>query len=325
MGNFFKKLTANIFRSFYKGDKKEYSYKYGKEFYRWRVNLEHLIKDALLISFGVVLAGFGLKGFVLPNAFFDGGVTGISLIVNQLTNISVSFLIVVINLPFIFLGFKQMGKEFAIKSILAIFLLAMAIYFIDYPIITNDKLLISFFGGFFRSIGIGFSIRGGAVLDGTEIIAIYISKKTSLTIGDVILIFNIVIFSFVAAFFSIETAMYSVLIYFSASKTVDYIIEGIDEYSGATIVSNHSNEIRVMLIEKMHCGVTIYSGKRGYGKRGDTLNDIEIIYTVITRLEIGRLKSEIAKIDPHAFMTLSSIKDTKGGVIKKKSLKHNSH
>jgi len=297
-------------------------YKIAREFLRLRITVLNLIKDYSLIIIGVLSAGFGLKGFLLPNSFIDGGVTGISLLTNVITNVPISILIVVINIPFIILGYSQLGKSFAIKSIFAIGLLALALALINYPIITSDKLLIAAFGGFFLGAGIGLAVRGGAVLDGTEVLAIYLSKKTGLTIGDIILAFNIVIFSVAAYLLSVEIALYAILTYLAASKTVDFIIEGVEEYTGVTIISLHSEEIRKLITETLGRGVTIYTGKRGYGTHGHQLAQIDIIYTVITRLEIGRLQTEIEKIDKNAFIIMNSIKDTKGGMIKKRPLKH---
>jgi uncharacterized membrane-anchored protein YitT (DUF2179 family) len=298
------------------------NYAEAKELYKLKIEGTHLVKDILLICIGILSAGFGLEGFLLPNSFIDGGVTGISLLMTELTGTSLSILIVLINLPFVFLGYKQIGKAFAIKSILAICGLALIISVVHYPVITADKLLVSVFGGFFIGAGIGFAVRGGAVLDGTEILAVYLTKRTGLTMGDIILIFNILIFSVAAYLLSIETALYSVLTYMVAAKTVDFVIEGVEEYIGVTIVSSHSEEIRLMIIEKMGRGVTIYSGKRGYGKRGHSLNEIDIVYSVITRLEIAKLQTETDKIDPNAFIVMNRVKDTKGGIIKKRPLKH---
>jgi uncharacterized membrane-anchored protein YitT (DUF2179 family) len=258
---------------------------------------------------------------LLPNQFIDGGAMGISLLISETTNVSLSILIVAVNLPFLILGYSQIGKEFAIKSIIAIILLAVVVHIIPYPLITSDKLLIAVFGGFFLGTGIGMAIRGGSVIDGTEVLAIYLSKKTGLTIGDIILIFNIIIFSFGAYVLSVEIALYAILTYLAASKTVDFIIEGIEEYTGITIISEKSEEIRLMITEKLGRGVTLYNGKGGFGKKDEISKQIDIIYTVITRLEIARLKTEVDKIDSKAFLIMSSIKDTKGGMIKKRSLK----
>ena len=284
------------------------------------VTTSHFTSDLIFIVIGIISAGFGLKGFLLPSSFIDGGVTGISLLTSEVTGISLSILIVGINLPFIVLGFSQVGREFAIKSIIAIIGLAMVVHLVPYPVVTTDKLLIAVFGGFFLGAGIGLAIRGGAVLDGTEVLAIYFSKKTGLTIGDIILIFNIIIFSFGAYILSIEIALYAILTYLSASKTIDFIIEGVEEYTAITIISNFSDDIRIMITEKLQRGVTIYNGKGGYGKKGDNLKDIDIVFTVVTRLEVARLKTEIDIIDSEAFIIMGSLKDTKGGMIKKRPL-----
>ena len=280
-----------------------------------------MFKDIIFISMGILAAGFGLKGFLLPNGFIDGGVTGISLLTEALTDYSLSVLIVIFNVPFIVLGYFQIGKSFAFQSVVAIVGLAFALEGIDYPIITTDKLLVAVFGGFFLGAGIGLSVRGGAVLDGTEVLAIYLGRKTGLTIGNLILVFNILIFSTAAYLLSMETALYSILTYLAASKTVDFVIEGVEEYIGVTIISTYSEEIRVMIIERMGRGVTIYDGKRGFGKRGENLNKTDIVYSVITRLEITKLQTEIQKIDPNAFIVMSSVKDLKGGMIKKRQFK----
>ena len=297
------------------------SYTVAKQVINLKIVATRLFRDIIFISLGILAAGFGLKGFLLPNGFIDGGVTGISLLTEAMTNYPLSLLIVIINVPFIILGYFQIGKSFAIKSIFAIVGLAFALTLIDYPIITSDKLLIAVFGGFFLGAGIGLSVRGGGVLDGTEVLAIYFSKKTGLTIGDFVLIFNLIIFSIAAYLLSIETALYSILTYFAASKTIDFIIEGVEEYIGVTVISTRSEDIRVMIIEKIGRGVTMYEGKGGFGKRGASLNKIDIIYSVITRLEINRLQTEIEKIDPNAFIVMNSVKDLKGGMIKKRQFK----
>mgnify|MGYP001254739811 FL=1 len=279
--------------------------------------MKNLLKHVFFISLGVLSAGFGLKGFLLPNGFIDGGVTGISLLLEALTNYPLALLIVIINAPFILLGYFQIGKLFTIKSIAAISGLALALIFVDYPIITSDKFLIPVFGGFFLGSGIGLTIRGGGVLDGTEVLAIYLSKKTGLTIGDLIFIFNIIIFAIAAYLLSIETALYSILTYLTASKTVNIVVDGVEEYIGVTIISSKSEEIRIMIIEEMGKGVTIYNGKRGYSKTGNNLNNTDVIYSVITRLEMTRLQTEIQKIDSDAFIIMNKVMDLQGGHLPK--------
>ena len=321
MNNILRRVLANTLRKSGNtlGLEAMSPYRIAKSFYLLRLSLLHRLKAVLLAGVGVLSAGFGLEGFLLPNGFIDGGVTGISLLVAEITQLPLPVLIVVINIPFIVLGYRQIGRSFAVRSILAIAALAVVIALIKFPVITSDKLLIATFGGFFLGMGIGLAIRGGAVLDGTEVLAIFLSRKTGLKVGDVILLFNILIFAVAAWLLSIEVALYAILTYLAASKTVDFVVEGVEEYIGVTIVASHHEEIREMIVQKMQRGVTVYSGLRGHGKRGE-LQHTEIIFTVVTRLEIARLQNEIQKIDPNAFVATHVVRDTRGGIIKKRPM-----
>lgn len=281
--------------------------------------IRQYLKDTLYILVGIACASIGFKGFLLTNQFIDGGATGISLLISALSGIPLPLLLICINIPFILLGFRVVGNEFAIKTCLAIFVLAACLALVELPNITDDNLLVAVFGGFFLGAGIGFAVRGGAVIDGTEVLAIFLSKKLKTTIGDIIIVINALIFSAAAYFLGIDIALYSMITYLSASKTLDFIVEGIEEYTGVTIVSESSEEMRKMIIEEMGRGVTLYKGKNGYGKRGQS-NEVDIVYTVITRLELSKLHTEIEKIDPNAFVVMHSVKDTKGGMIKKRPL-----
>lgn len=304
------------------GKAKDFSaYEMAKGFRELQIEIRRHIKDIILIAMGIFSAAFGFKGFLLTNQFIDGGATGISLLISALTPVPLYLLLVLVNIPFILLGYKIIGKAFAIKTALAISGLALVVATVHFPNVTNDNLLVAIFGGFFLGAGIGLSVRGGAVIDGTEVLAIFLSRKFGTTMGDIIIAINVLIFSAAAYFLSIEIAMYSMVTYLAASKTLDFIIEGIEEYMGVTIISSHSEEIRSMIINTMGRGVTIYSGKRGYGSHGES-TEIDIVYSVVTRLELNRLNNEILKIDPNAFVIMSSIKDTKGGMIKKRPLKH---
>jgi len=300
---------------------KQSKYMLAKKVFQFKVFFVSSIRDFILLTMGVLSAGFGLKGFLFPSKFVDGGATGISLLISQTSHLPLSILLIIVNIPFIFLGYHQIGRAFVLKTSLAIIGLALVVAFLPYPVITNDKLLVAIFGGFFLGAGIGLAVRGGGVLDGTEVLAIYVSKRTSLTIGDVILLINIIIFSFAANLLGLEIALYSILTYLAASRTVDFIIEGIEEYTGVTIISPKNHEIAEMITEKIGRGITMYKGTRGFGKRGHSEKDMDIIFTVITRLEISRIQTEIAAIDPHAFVVMHSIKDTRGGMIKKRPLK----
>lgn len=292
-----------------------------KAYRKLHITIKRYIKDIFLITAGIFAASFGFKGFLLTNHFIDGGVTGISLLTSALTNIPLYILIICFNIPFVVLGYKILGKSFAIKTAIAISGLALCVATVNFPNVTNDNLLVAIFGGFFLGAGIGLSVRGGAVIDGTEVLAIFLSKKLGTTMGDIIVLINILIFSSAAYLLSIEIALYSLITYLAASKTLDFIVEGIEEYIGVTIVAARSEEIRLMIINVMGRGVTVYNGKRGYGKTGET-KEVDIIYTVVTRLELNKLNTEIEKIEPTAFVVMNSVKDTKGGMIKKRPLNH---
>ncbi len=301
-------------------ERKEYSrIQLAKGFRLFRIELIRLIKDIFLISLGIASAAFGLESFLLPNNFIDGGCTGIALLTSEISHFSLSVLLVLINIPFILLGYRTVGIRFAVKTAVAIAGLAIVVATVHFPIVTNDKLLVAIFGGFFLGGGIGMAVRGGAVLDGTEVLAIFLSKKFGMTMGDIILTFNIIIFSVAAYLLSVETALYSIITYLAASRTVDFIIEGIEEYIGVTIVSGKSDEIREMITNQMGRGITVYKGKRGFGSHGESA-ETDIIYTVITRLELNKLNNEIQKIDEQAFVVMNSVKDTRGGMIKKRPL-----
>lgn len=296
-------------------------YELAKGFRELKINLLRLVRDVFFMAAGILSAAFGLESFLLPNDFIDGGATGISLLISELADIPLYMLLITVNIPFVYLGYKVIGRNFAIKTAIAITGLAITVAFVHFPQITHDKLLVSVFGGFFLGAGIGLSVRGGAVIDGTEVLAIFLSKKLGTTIGDFIIMFNVLVFSAAAYLLSVETALYSMITYLVASKALDFVIEGIEEYTGVTIVSPHSEEIRMMIMEKIGRGLTVYKGKRGFGSHGER-NDIDIIYTVVTRLELNKLNTEIEKIDPHAFVVMNSVKDTRGGMIKKRALKH---
>jgi len=269
-----------------------------------------------LIILGILSAGMGLKGFLLSSRFIDGGVTGVSMLLSDVLGIRLAILILVINLPFIALGYKQIGKVFAIKSALAIAGLSICLTVVKYPDVTPDKLLTAVFGGFFIGAGIGLAIRGGAVLDGTEIAALLVSKNSNLfKVGDVILILNIFIFSAAAFFLGIESALYSILTYFAASKTINFLLHGIEEYNAIIIISEKSELIRQTIIRDLGRGVTVYKGRGGLSD-----NQQDILHCVVTRLEIGSVKSLAKEIDETAFVVVHPLADVESGVIRKSAL-----
>lgn len=285
------------------------------------MNVTKIIKDSTTIGLGILSAGFGLKGFLLSSHFIDGGATGISMLIADVSTIPISILIFIINVPFLWLGYKKLGLWFAIKSTIAIALLSVSLVVIQFPDVTHDKLLTAIFGGVFIGTGSGLAMRGGAVLDGTEIAAVLISKKTQLLkVSDFILLLNVLIFGLAAFFLGIEPAMYSILTYMAAAKMIDFILNGIEQYSGITVVSIHSEAIRRAITLTLGRGVTIYQGKSGYGKDGHVNDPRDIIFTVATRLEIPSLKQTILRIDPKAFIVQQSVDDTTGGLLKRKGL-----
>lgn len=272
----------------------------------------------VLIVGGIFSAAFGLKGFLLSSRFIDGGVTGVSMLLSDIFHAPLSILILVINLPFVAIGYRQIGRTFALKSVLSIAGLSVVLAFVQFPDVTPDKLLTAVFGGFFIGAGIGMAIRGGAVLDGTEIAALLVSRTSNLlNVGDVILILNIFIFLTAAFFLGVDSALYSILTYAAASKTIDFLLHGIEEYRGVTIVSVKSQEVKEAIINQMHRGVTVYKSTGGLGTTGWTEEEREILYCVVTRLEISRIKNTVTEIDPAAFIAVHALSDVHGGLVKK--------
>ena len=277
------------------------------------------LQDLFLIVLGVITAGFALKGFLVPNQFFDGGVTGISLLIHELYHLNLAFVIIIANLPLIVISFFSVGRSFAIKTFFCILLLGICLLYFPYPVPTTDKLLISVFGGVFLGIGIGLAMRAGCALDGVEVLALYTLKRTSFTISEIILGINILIFAIAAFQFGIETALYSILTYFAASRSIDYVVEGIQAYTGVTIISSHSELLKHKLVNELGRGITVYKGERGFlpGKF-EIRADCDIIFTVITRLELRKLKNLVYEVDPKAFVFANTIKEASGGIIKRR-------
>jgi uncharacterized membrane-anchored protein YitT (DUF2179 family) len=266
--------------------------------------------NALLIVFGILAAGMGLKGFLLSSNFIDGGVTGISMLLAKITSQPLAMWLPLVNAPFVIIGYRQMGAAFAARSTLAITGLSAALFAIHFPDVTPDRLLTAVFGGFFIGAGIGLAVRGGAVLDGTEIAALLISKRTQLLkVGDVILIFNIALFLAAMTVLGIEPALYSILTYVTAARTLDFVIYGLEQYTAITIVSARSALIRERIVGDLKRGVTVYQGFGGMSGA-----EQEILYCVVTRLEIGKVKTIVRAIDPNAFVVSHPLADAEGGV-----------
>jgi uncharacterized membrane-anchored protein YitT (DUF2179 family) len=280
---------------------------------------ESTISDVILILVGVVITSFALKSFLVPNHFFDGGVTGISLLIHELYHFNLAYVILLANVPFMIMSAYAINKGFAIKTFFCIALLALCLLYPGFPIVTDDKLLVSIFGGFFLGLGIGLTMRAGCAVDGIEVLALYTLRRSSFTISEIILGINIIIFSLAAFKFGLDKALYSMLTYFTASKTIDYVIEGIQAYTGVTIISGKSEEVKHRLVNELGRGITVYKGERGYlpGKF-DVHDDCDIIFTIITRLELRKLKNMVTEVDPNAFVFANTIKETSGGIMKRR-------
>ncbi len=312
-----KKLNSNLKKTLLQLKKRNAIPKNPEKFFE----ANSWVSDVLFMVVGVVLAAFSLKGFLVPNGFFDGGITGISLLIHEIYHFNLAYIIILANIPFIIICIYAINFNYALKTFFCILLLGICLMILPHYSITSDKLLVSIFGGFFLGAGIGLTMRAGCAIDGIEILALYTWKKTSFTISEIILAINILIFSIAAFRFGIQVSLYSMLTYFTATKTVDYVVEGLEAYVGVTIISGKSEIIKDRLVNEMGRGITIYKGERGFlpGKF-DLHSDCDIIFTVITRLEIRKLKNLVSEIDPRSFVFASAIKEASGGIIKRRHI-----
>lgn len=278
--------------------------------------LIQVFSEGFQICIGILLASIGLKAFLLPNGFLDGGVTGIAILISQFFDFNISIVLLIVSIPFLLIAWKTLTKKIVLKSFLSITALAISINFENFTSVTDDKLLIAIFGGLFLGCGIGLTIKNGAVLDGSEILGIFINSRFGISIGKVILFFNIILFSITAVIISIEVAMYSILTFLITAKVIDLMIEGFEDYVGLMIVSEKSNEIKTGLIEEIAVGITIYKGSKGYGQRGHQ-EQKEIIHTVINRIDINRTYRLVEQLDEKAFIIEFDVNNVKGGILKK--------
>lgn len=267
----------------------------------------------IFLTMGAFIAGFGLEGFLIPNSMIDGGIVGISIMISYLTKINLGILLFFINLPFIFLAIKKMGKLFVAQTAYAIIILSLSVNIFHKMHITDDLLLATVFGGVVLGLGVGLVLRSNAALDGTEILAIRIAKKSGFSIGEIIMFFNFFIYAAAGFLFGWDRAMYSALVYFIAYKVIDIVLEGLNESKSVTIISNKSEQIGNEIIKKLDVGVTYLSGKGGY-----TGEDKKIIYCVISRLELTKLKELITLIDKQAFIAIENVHEVEGVRIKEK-------
>lgn len=276
-------------------------------------------RSLMFIAGGVVCATLALQGFMIPNHFLDGGVTGISILLHEYFHWPMYLLLTVLNLPFLYIGYKKIGKVFAIQTALAIILLSICMAFIKFPeAFTNDKLLIAIFGGFLIGLGIGLVIKGGAVIDGLEVMADYTHKKSGFSTSEIILLVNSLLFLGVAFKFGIEAAMYSILTYYTALKTSDYVVDGFEEFTALTVISKKHQEVKSVIVNDFGKAISVYKGERGYLPGSfDISHDCDIVMTIVTRLEIHRLKQALTEVDPEAFFFVQTIKEVTGGITKR--------
>ena len=278
--------------------------------------MKRILSEIFQIAIGILLASIGLKVFLLPNGFLDGGATGIAILLSELFDFDISFLLLIVSIPFLALAWFSLSKRIFIKSVLSIISLAIIIHFENFEAVTEDKLLIAIFGGLFLGAGIGLAIKNGAVLDGSEILGIFINNRLGISIGKVILLFNTILFGATAILLSLEVAMYSILTFIVTAKVIDLMIEGFEDYVGLMIVSKKVNEINQELIRIVGAGTTLYQGSGGYGKTG-TQSKKEIIHTVINRIDIRRTYNLIDSIDSSAFIIEFDVNNIQGGIYRK--------
>ena len=278
------------------------------------------IKSLLFKIIGVIFAVVAIKGFMIPNHFLDGGITGISILIHEFYHIEVSIPLVLLNLPFIYIGYKKIGKSFAVNSLLAVILLGIVMHFMPVPIVTKDHFLTAVFGGVFVGLGIGFVIRGGGVIDGLEVIAEYSNKQFGLTTSEIIMAINTTIFLIIAFYLGLEKAMYSIVTFFTALKVSDYVVDGFEKLISLTVISPNPDLVKNIIVNDFKKAITVYKGERGNLPGSfNVTHDCDIIVTVVTRLEVHKIKKAITESDPLAFTYVQNIGEITGGIVSKKN------
>ncbi|EDK33628.1 YitT family protein [Clostridium kluyveri] len=269
----------------------------------------------LFMLIGATMAAVALEIFLIPNSVIDGGVTGISIMSSYLTGLPLGLFIFILNIPFLIIGYKHIGKTFTISTLFSVTALSIIVSFLE-PVksITNDTLLASVFGGILLGIGIGLIMRNGGCSDGTEIIAIILDKRTGFSIGEVVMIINIFILSSAGIIFGWDRAMYSMVTYFIAFKLIDITVEGLDESKAVLIITDKSQDITDALLARLGRGVTLLDGKGGY-----TNTPTNVLYVIVSRLEISKLKSIVSDFDRNALITIGHV-EVSGKSYKKKSI-----
>lgn len=275
-------------------------------------------KSIAFIILGAICGVIAIKGFMIPNHLLDGGITGLSILIHEIFKIEVYIPLVVLNLPLIYMGYRKIGKVFAIQSLFAVLLLAVLLSLLEIPTITNDRILIAVFGGLFIGLGIGFVIRGGGVIDGLEVLAEYSNQKSAISAAEIIMAINTVMFLIAAYKLGLETAMYSILTYFTALMVSGYVVDGFEEYTSLSVISKEYEVIKSVIVNDFGKAITVYKGERGYLPGSfEVKADTDIVVTVVTRLEVFKLKKAIFEADPNAFIYIQSTKEVSGGIVKR--------
>ncbi|WP_136606471.1 YitT family protein [Paenibacillus dokdonensis] len=275
-----------------------------------------LLKKFIFITAGAILMAVALEVFLVPNDIIDGGITGISIVLSKITALPLGIFLFVINLPFLFLGYKQIGKTFAFSTLYGIIVMSVTTQLLHHVSpFTNEKILAVLFGGLILGLGVGLVIRFGGSLDGTEIVAILLSKKTRMPVGQIIMIMNVFIFIIAGFVFGWDSAMYSIFTYYMASKVMDIVVEGLNESKSVTIISGEYEEISQTIQDRLGRSTTFIYARGGYSGE-----DTQMIYCVVTRLELAKLKSVVHEIDPKAFIAIEHVSDVLGGNFEKSAI-----
>ena len=272
---------------------------------------------------GILFSGFALRGFLIPNHFLDGGITGVSLLLHEFVGVKIAYVIVLLNLPFVAMSMRVVSRRFALRTLACVAGLGFCLLLVPYPHVTSDRLLVAVFGGVFMGLGVGLAMRAGAALDGIEVLAVYARRHVSFTVSEIVLAINVVIFLIAALRLGLETALYSMLTYYAASRTTNFVVDGLEEFTNVTVVSAQSELIKERLVREFGLGITVYKGERGFLRDSfEVSHPCDIIHTVVTRLEVTRLKHMVRRIDPKAFIVTMHAKEAAGGVLARQVEEH---
>lgn len=281
-----------------------------------KLSISKLLRRAFFVFIGAVLVSVALEIFLVPNQIIDGGIVGISIIASHLTGITLGIFLFILNLPFLFIGYKHMGKTFAISTLFGVTVMSIGTSLL-HPVssLTDDPLLAAVFGGIILGIGVGLVLRYGGSLDGTEIVAVLMNKKSPFSVGEIVMFMNVFILSSAGFVFGWNHAMYSLIAYYIAFKMIDLTIEGFQESKSVWIISDNYKEVGDAIVARLGRGITYLKGEGGYSGE-----DKKVVFCIITRLEEAKLKLIVEELDPSAFLAVGNIHDVRGGQFKKSAI-----